>query len=180
MGPYQPLDITAFYQGNAARLPGLQGLWRAKWGMGDNGDSGISVSSTPVDTSAVNALINAGFTDTSATVDPSTGLSAAVGVNPSTGDAYYISQSGSNGLIGNVGTASASSINWNSLLSSLTAAGTKLGTQALATPGTTILPNGTVVTGSAASTTPLSTSSISSILPWLAVGLVVLLVAKGK
>ncbi len=73
---------------------------------------------------------------------------------------------------------------WSSLTNSLIGAGTKLGTQALATPGTTILPNGTVIAGTPQGTSALTGSGVnvgsSGVLLIAAVGIGLMLMLGGR
>lgn len=70
-----------------------------------------------------------------------------------------------------------SGFNLNSLLTNLIGAGAKIGTQAIASPGTTILPNGTVVTGQGTSALLGSSSSLTPILLIAGLGLVVVMMS---
>lgn len=94
---------------------------------------------------------------------------------------------GSSGSAGNVPSGNPSTgFNWGSLFGSIVTSASKLTQQAIATPGTTILPNGTVIAGTPQGTSALvGTSSLSSLAPLLLLGggavvLVTLLKGKGK
>ena len=83
--------------------------------------------------------------------------------------------------------SAATGFNWGSFLAAVTPAAltdaTKLTSQAIATPGTVLLPNGTIAVGTSAGTSSLTTAlsslSSSSLLPLLLLGgVVVWLVVK--
>lgn len=105
-------------------------------------------------------------------------------VDTSAANAYINNPNISTGLLpGTVQSQpSNSGINWNSLFGNLIGAGTKLGTQQLATPGTTILPNGTVVTGTPQGTSALATGlgSSTGLIMIAGLGLVGLMLMLGR
>lgn len=140
-GPYPSLDVMRAY-GERAR--GLQGISRGKFGMGDCMASGYDE-----------------YGDACAYYNPSGGLilnTAGTGAPLSTDLTGVISTSPSGTTVATLpATTPSNAFNWASLVSMLGADATKLTSQALATPGTTILPNGTIVAG-----TPQGTSAVSS------------------
>jgi hypothetical protein len=184
-GPYANRDFPTAY---GSRSRKLRSIADSKFrGMGQV-DDGITVSSTPIDTSAINALIDSGlYTDTSAGVDPSTGLSLSTGTGaaaPSSSVVYI----NSDGSVSTTPTSSSSTATTLGLLSALIPAAAKLTSQAIATPGTILLPNGTIAVGTAAGTPSIASSigtSLSSALSgggilWLLVALGVILVIEKK
>lgn len=140
-GPYTPaIDIRQYYQAKCnQRMAGLGFIKRR--GMGalvcdDAGcyDDGTSSGGSPVEATPYFSIAPG----TSYTTSPSAAAaSPGTVLLPST-------------------TTSGQPINWGSLIASLGADATKIGTQLISTPGTTILPNGTVVTG-----TPQGTSALT-------------------
>ena len=160
-GPYPQTDFLRAYYPGPSRLQGLQGIARGKYGLGATvcDDTGCYDDGTGTSVVIDNPLTGLPL-GTSAPVDNSPGanyIDTVTGqlVNGATGQVIP------NASVAQYSTAS----NYSSLasiVSSLAAAGTKLGSQALATPGTTILPNGTIVTGTPAGTSALTAAGISS------------------
>lgn len=154
--PRRTVGITGLDVGGLGRGMGMLG----------QDDSGITVVSTPVDTSGINAYINAGGGDSSVTTDPLTGLSTYV---PSTTNP--------------LGSSSGSSINWNNLLAPLTSAGTSIANAFAASqlkPGQTVIgANGQVLSGGAI---PLATTttSVAPLLMIAAGGLLLVMLMKEK
>ncbi len=149
-GPYPQLDLMRYYYPGPSRKAGLGAIARGKYrrGMGDVFD--------PYATDSGSALPP----DVPIT-DPAI---AAFLVDP-TGP---IPQTTSTGV----------PINWNSILGQVIGSGTKLGSQALLTPGSAILPNGTIIAGTPAGTSNLNLGGISSttlLLIAAALGLVLVL-----
>lgn len=155
-GPYPSLDLMRYYYPGPSRKAGLGAIARGKYrGMGacvggfdEFGDACTDFTPITSDPTATAAAINYLYNNPGNTTLPST-------------------------LPGASGT-----INWASIIGNLTAAGTKLGSQALATPGTTILPNGTIIQGTPQGTSNFSFGGISSstlLLIAAALGLVLVL-----
>ena len=154
--PYPSLDLMRYYYPGPSRKVGLAAIARGKYrGMGacvggfdEFGDACTDFTPITSDPTATAAAINYLYSNPGTTTLPAT-LPGASG-----------------------------QINWASIIGNLTAAGTKLGSQALLTPGSAILPNGTIVAGTPAGTSNLNLGGISSttlLLIAAALGLVLVL-----
>ena len=153
-GPYPQLDLMRYYYpGPRSRKAGLAAIARGKYrGMGATitGPDGI-----PMDVPDATDIGLTPITDpvlASFLVDPTQPI-------PTT-------------------TSTGSAINWNSVIAQLAGAGTKLGSQALLTPGSALLPNGTIIAGTPQGTSNLNLGGISSttlLLIAAALGLVLVL-----
>ena len=153
-GPYPERDVFRAWVPYRSR--GLRGIARAKYGMGDAGD-------VPDPTSGGDTGLLA--------VDAPDFPSSTTGY---TGGMPTVTQQQQAIAAQNAG------INWNNLFAQLIGSGSKLGAQALATPGTTILPNGTIVAGTPQGTSAFSFGGIGSSGLLIAGGLLLLVLALGK
>jgi len=179
-GPYPSLDVMRlWYPGRRSRAAGLAaiagGKWRRGLGQDDSGDDtsgdtgGGSLSIIP------GTSVDQGISTVLVTSTPYTAAIGSSGVTTDPVIAAYL-----NNPTGTPPTTSSTGIpiNWNAIVASLTSAGAKLGSQALLTPGSVVLPNGTVIAGTPQGTSNFSFGGISSgtlILLAAALGLVLVL-----
>lgn len=160
-GPYPGGDVMRYWH-PGPRARGLAGIARSKYGMGDCSPAGFDEYGDAC-LYVAPEILN----------DPVT----AAGIR------NYINNS-------NVGTANlptvtstGAPINWTAILSQALGSGAALTRQAIATPGTTILPNGMVVTGTPQGTSAFNFGGMSStalLIGALVLGGVVLMVAAKK
>ena len=172
--PYPQLDVMRYWHpipgrvSPAQRQRGLGAIARGRFtkgmglgqdGSGEAGDegSGIPGSPTGYESPTSNPPLAPGqvYNAASGTIfDPLTGNT----INAQTGAIISGPVLGSSPVASTPGAG----FNLNQFLSNLFGAGTKLGSQALLTPGTVMLPNGTIVAGTPQGTSNVTLGGISS------------------
>lgn len=154
-GPYASRDFSQMYgrRRGMGRYAGLRGMGRRKWGVGDAGDDVLAgggsdaFDTTPLGTSAGDV--------TSSTSYGTSDIIGSLATTPPASTVVYLNSDGSVSMTPSGPSSTATTLG---LISALIPAATKLTQQAIATPGTVILPNGTIAVGTAAGTPSIGTS----------------------